>query len=141
MKRAHKRREYRNVHSFEAPEGVVTVEVDPTTGMLATANCREARSEVFIAGSQPIETCRLHGGGRTQVSGWEATPPVTPVAPAPAGDPGPQPRREVAASTPAPPPGERRSVTTIPITPQPVGSQKPPEPRKGFLGRLKDIFK
>ncbi len=32
MKRAHQFREYRNVHEFAAPDGIVTVEIDPASG-------------------------------------------------------------------------------------------------------------
>jgi penicillin-binding protein 1B len=71
MKRAHAHREYRNVHGFSAPEGIVTADVDSETGQLATANCPKTRSEVFIAGTQPVETCALHGGG-IQISDWNA---------------------------------------------------------------------
>ena len=72
MKRAHQHREYRNVHEFEAPEGVVTADIDADNGLLATPGCPKVRSEVFIAGTQPVEACRLHGGGRTP-GGWMGT--------------------------------------------------------------------
>jgi penicillin-binding protein 1B len=71
MNLAHKRREYHNVHGFSAPEGIVTADIDAETGQLATANCPKTRSEVFIAGTQPIETCALHGGG-IQISDWNS---------------------------------------------------------------------
>ncbi len=135
MKRAHKHREYRNVHPFAAPEGIVSVEVDPQSGQLATANCKDAKAEVFIAGSQPTQTCALHGGGRSQVMGWDANPP-----PAPVGETAPTERREVAAN-PAPAAGERRPVATIPIQPRQAPAQKPPGEKKGLFGRLKDVFK
>jgi penicillin-binding protein 1B len=97
MKRAHAHREYRNVHGFTAPDGVVTVDVDADTGMLATANCPKVHPEVFIAGTQPVETCSLHGGG-TQITDWNAD----------------------------------KNKTDDP---------KSPKKGKGFLGRLKGIFK
>ena len=71
MKRAHQHREYHNVHGFSAPDGIVTAEIDADTGQLATANCPKTRSEVFLAGTQPIETCSLHGGG-TQITDWNS---------------------------------------------------------------------
>src|SRR6185295_20016703 len=77
MKRAHQHRQYRNVHEFEAPEGVVTADIDAENGLLATPGCPKIRSEVFIAGTQPVEACKLHGGARTQVAGWD---PVAPAA-------------------------------------------------------------
>jgi penicillin-binding protein 1B len=62
MKRAHQHPEYRNVHEFAVPSGVVTVQIDAETGELATPNCPKVRSEVFIAGTQPVAVCHLHGG-------------------------------------------------------------------------------
>jgi penicillin-binding protein 1B len=65
MKRAHQHPEYRNVHSFAAPRGIVSVQIDADTGELATPNCSRVRNEVFIEGTQPVEACHLHGGART----------------------------------------------------------------------------
>ncbi len=62
MKRAHQHPEYRNVHAFAAPSGVVTSQIDADTGELATPNCPKVRSEVFVEGTQPVVACRLHGG-------------------------------------------------------------------------------
>jgi penicillin-binding protein 1B len=71
MKLAHNHREYAHVHGFSAPDGIVTADIDPESGQLATANCPKTHSEVFLAGTQPIETCALHGGG-TQISDWNS---------------------------------------------------------------------
>ncbi|HTB13900.1 MAG TPA: PBP1A family penicillin-binding protein [Bryobacteraceae bacterium] len=71
MNLAHKQREYQHVHAFSAPDGIVTADIDAETGLLATANCPKTRSEVFLAGTQPIEMCTLHGGG-TQITDWNA---------------------------------------------------------------------
>lgn len=82
MKRAHQYREYRGVTQFRAPDGITTVDVDPLTGELASAACPKVRPEVFIAGTQPMEICHLHGGGRTLIAGWEsddASPSPPPV--------------------------------------------------------------
>jgi penicillin-binding protein 1B len=68
MKRAHQHPEYRNVHEFTAPPGVVTVQIDAETGELATPNCPNVRSEVFIEGTEPVQVCHLHGGLRTPVA-------------------------------------------------------------------------
>ena len=40
--------------------------------------CPKVRSEVFIAGTQPVEACKLHGGraDHTTVSGWDAGQPT-----------------------------------------------------------------
>ncbi|MCX6610817.1 MAG: penicillin-binding transpeptidase domain-containing protein [Acidobacteria bacterium] len=64
MKRAHTHREYRNVHGFEPPQGVVSAEVDVATGKLGAG-----QSEVYVAGTQPVEGV----SGQTQVFAWDAT--------------------------------------------------------------------
>jgi penicillin-binding protein 1B len=129
MKRAHQHREYRAVHSFEPPDGIVTAEIDADTGELASPSCPRVRSEVFLAGTQPVDVCRLHGGGRTQVAGWEPSRPAI--------DTEVTPTRPVVAEAPV---ADRRLVRSIPVTPAP-----PPQPekkeRKGFFGRLRDVFK
>ncbi len=128
MKRAHQHRQYRNVHEFEAPEGVVTADIDADTGLLATPGCPKVRSEVFIAGTQPIEACKLHGGARTQVAGWD------PVAPATSEGSPMVAERGRPAATPAP-------VTSISITPATPPQTEPSKKSKSFFGRLRDIFK
>jgi penicillin-binding protein 1B len=129
MKRAHQHREYRAVHGFAAPDGVVTAEVDAETGELASPGCPKVRSEVFIAGTQPVEVCRLHGGGRTQIAGWEPSRPADETDDAST--------RAVAGG---PQLAEHRTVRSIPVTPAP-----PPQPekrdRRGIFGRLREIFK
>ena len=130
MKRAHQHREYRNVREFEAPDGVVTADIDADTGQLATPNCPRVRSEVFIAGTQPVEACKLHGGGRTQIAGWE--PSAQPAANS-------NDRTVVAADGAKPP--SLPAVRSIPITPATPPAPQPEKRSRGFFGRLKDIFK
>jgi 1A family penicillin-binding protein len=48
---------------FEIPEGLVERRIDPKTGQLATSQCPEKVSEVFIAGTEPTVYCEVHGGG------------------------------------------------------------------------------
>jgi penicillin-binding protein 1B len=132
MKRAHQHREYKNVHGFEAPDGIVAVEIDAETGQLATTNCPKIRTQMFIAGSQPVEVCRLHGGGRTQVAGWEPT-----AHPAENGEISD--RRTVAAAPRNSENSPSRAQRSIAVTP--AAPAKPAAPKKGFFGRLKDIFK
>jgi penicillin-binding protein 1B len=131
MKHAHQHREYRNVHPFDAPEGIITVDIDAETGLLATPNCPKVRSQAFISGTQPVDVCRLHGGGRnTQVAGWETTPQ-------PLADRGE--RVPIVAATPRS--SDRpATVRSIPITPAPADPQ-PEKQRKGFFGHIKDIFR
>lgn len=70
MKRAHLYREYRGVRSFEAPDGVVSVEVDSASGLLASGSCPGHLREVFIAGTQPSQPCG--SGSITHVASWDA---------------------------------------------------------------------
>ncbi len=71
MKRAHMHREYRNVHRFEPPQGVVSAEVDVATGKLGAG-----RTEVYVAGTQPVEGV----SGQTQVFGWDAADEPKPAS-------------------------------------------------------------
>ena len=125
MKRAHQHREYHDVHQFEAPGGIVSVDVDADTGELATPRCPRIRSEVFIAGTQPVQTCHVHGDGRTIIAGWEPVQPqpstsdVRPVADARVSDPG----------------------ATRVLHIQPVQPQEPQKEKKGLWGHIKDLFK
>ncbi len=52
-----------NVPAFVMPSGVVTRNIDPKTGQLATFQCPEQVSEVFIEGTEPSVYCEVHGGG------------------------------------------------------------------------------
>jgi len=52
---------------FVQPQGLVTVVIDPASGLLARSGCPQRRSEVFLAGTQPTTECPLHRGG---VWGW-----------------------------------------------------------------------
>ncbi len=84
---------------------------------------------MFIAGTQPVEACRLHGGGgRTQVAGWEPTAspvPITTLVPSPV----------VTAKAETP----KRAPRSILITPE--SSDKPAaEGRKGFWHRVGDFL-
>jgi penicillin-binding protein 1B len=133
MKRAHQHREYKNVHGFDPPDGIVTAEIDAETGQLATSACPKIRNQVFINGTQPVEICHLHGGGRTVVAGWESVPKAP--APVPVATPETGHPPQVASSTPPP-----RTPRSIPVAPPP-SPQPQPEKKKGFFGRLKDIFK
>jgi len=126
MRHAHQHRQYRDVHAFEPPDGIVTAEIDAETGELATPSCPKIRTEVFIAGTQPVQACHLHGrGGVTQVAGWE------PVQSQPAVSDS---RPVVAEARPA---ARSKTPQSIPVTPTPQEQPKP----KGIFGHLRDLFK
>ncbi|HVX67725.1 MAG TPA: PBP1A family penicillin-binding protein, partial [Bryobacteraceae bacterium] len=118
MKRAHQNREYRNVHEFAAPDGIVSVEVDPLTGQLATPACPSTQTEVFLSGTQPVESCQLHGGtAGTRVASWETEPAQAPAAGA-AGQAAGSAAAPPGRAAPAPPPRAAASDQTA--APQPT---------------------
>ena len=134
MKRAHQHREYRNVTGWDAPDGIVSVDIDPASGQLATPTCPSMRPEYFIAGTQPVQLCPLHSNGVTQVAGWDTS------APKPASDSETSAMRGGNAST------DYRRTETIQIRPQDSAQTQPapqdkPKDKKGFFGRIKEIFK
>jgi len=91
MKDALKFREYRDTRPFEAPDGIVTIDIDPLSEMPATPSCpKPIVSEVYIAGTQPVGFCPLHGGRTmtTTATGWDTLPQEEVPAPRPAGTPG-----------------------------------------------------
>ena len=135
MKRAITLRRYADAKPFEAPNGVVTVTIDPESGMPANAQCPMQAPEVFIAGTEPVGTCPLHGGkgDRTTVSGWDM--PST-------GEP--RIRHRPAATFSALPPRRDNGNRAIRRRPQATGQQPPrghSPKKKGFFGKLKDVFR
>jgi hypothetical protein len=70
----------------------------------------------------------LHGGGGTRVAGWETGQPARPSDPA------------ASANSFALPP-QQRAAQTAPPTPDSVEQPQPPKKHKGFLERLRGIFK
>jgi hypothetical protein len=82
---------------------------------------------VFIAGTQPVESCKLHGG-RTQIAGWEPSAPAAP-------------EKTTVASVESARAPARPQVRSIPITPAQAPEPEPRKKSKGFFGRLKDIFR
>ena len=141
MKRAHQHPAYKNVHSFQPPDGIVTVDIDEETGELAAPNCPKIRSEVFIAGSQPLQICHIHGSGRTLVSSWDPVQQTAPAAaPTLASEPASTEVAAVQNTQPAQAVRTPAAPRSIPVLPPPA-QQPEPEKKKGFFGRLKDIFK
>jgi penicillin-binding protein 1B len=48
---------------FAQPQGLVTVTIDPASGLRARAGCPQRQDEVFLAGTEPTAECPLHPGG------------------------------------------------------------------------------
>ena len=60
---------------FPKPDSVISVQIDPITGELATPDCPRKQEEFYIEGTEPPEYCRKHGG-------FDLTPaPQAPVLP------------------------------------------------------------
>lgn len=51
---------------FPIPDGVVSVYIDPETGLLATKDCPDKKLEVFMEGTEPTEYCTAHGEGEAE---------------------------------------------------------------------------
>lgn len=144
MKKALDYREYRDAKPFKAPDGIVTIDIDPLSGMPATPMCPSVRPEVYIAGTQPVGLCPLHGGrnGITNITGWSTEAPVLDPEPSSA-------RRAAQQSAPqiSNDAVQRRASRQIPPdSPQPAKPEadkqdKTQEPKKGLLRRIIGVFK
>ena len=150
MKRALQYREYRDTKPFEAPDGIVTIDIDPQSGMPATPACPVTRPEVYVAGTQPVGSCPLHGGRQvTNVSGWETPPPAKPASPLPAQPTDTAPRFSGTTGDGEQSPAAiarraaRQAAAEPPPDTQPPKSPQPPkkEQKKGILRRLLGVFK
>jgi penicillin-binding protein 1B len=127
MKLAHTHTAYKDATEFPVPPGVVSAQIDPLSGALASSACPDARTEYYLLGTQPTQFCPLHRGGATEVAGWAAAPapppgiPTTPTA--------------VAQVAPA--------AQALPQQPGMPESQPQPQQKKkhGFLDKLKSIFR
>ena len=138
MKRALEYRAYRGAKPFQAPDGIVSVEIDPQSGMPATPFCPLTKNEVFIAGTQPVGTCPLHGGsnpGATHVAGWDVPPPPTigPQNGAQIASNDPRLRHPAAAGAAAAPNSQADHSRDQ--------QDQKPEKKKGLFRRLMDVFK
>jgi penicillin-binding protein 1B len=141
MRRALSYREYRDAEEFQVPNGIVTLEIDPASGMPATPNCPKTQTEVYIAGTEPVGSCPLHGGrsGATNVAGWDSE------APARAGESGaPSVASQIGAGEVArraarqtPPDSATQTANSQAQSQDPAKAQK----KKGLLRRLLDVIK
>ena len=61
--------------ALEAPPGFVTVDVDPTTGLLATPFCPRRVRQELPAWRAPLRRCEVHEPLQGQLAYWESPPP------------------------------------------------------------------
>ncbi len=139
MKQALKFREYRDPQPFAAPGGIVSVSIDPQSGMPATAACPGVRTEVYIAGTEPVGLCPLHGGKAvTNIAGWDTAPRNE------GQEQSAVPESEAAGTSPsASPPGSaaRPSQKAPGKQAQPAAPAPQQAPKKSIWRRLFDVFK
>jgi penicillin-binding protein 1B len=134
MKRATALRRYRDTMPFKQPAGLVTVEIDPTTGMLASQYCPTHKTEIYIDGAQPTEICATHSpksAPRNVLSSvFGIRPPAPPPAPVAiqsgAAAPGP-----AAVPVAAAPPTATPAADATPAEPDPAAKKK-----RGFFSKL-----
>ncbi len=128
MKRAVHLPQYSNTAEFTPPAGVVTVPLDKTTNLLATASCPETYNSAFVEGSEPKETCDRADQRNIfqKILGGPAPVPPPVNQPARVFSPN-QPRQ----SSGSPPRGQQQPAS---------GKPAPAEKKKGFWGKMVGIF-
>lgn len=95
MKRAQKLPEYSDMEPLTPPPGVVQVQLDKATNLLADAACPDDYTGSFLDGTQPTDTCDHMGGNQRNLFqkifgiGEKPAAPTTPAATPPSTTPSP----------------------------------------------------
>lgn len=118
MKKAVALPQYSETRTFDQPSGVVDVQLDKVTNLLATASCPDNYSAAFISGTEPTQTC-----DQAKPNFLQRMMGLAPAATIPAAVNGPA---QVI------PPGHAQTSNAQAITQQ----QPEPEKKKGFWGKL-----
>jgi membrane carboxypeptidase/penicillin-binding protein len=62
---------------FRVPASIVSAEICPASGRLATTYCEQHRRQYFISGTQPVDYCDVHQPGLfKRILGLVAVKPV-----------------------------------------------------------------
>jgi penicillin-binding protein 1B len=126
MKRAIRFPEYRDVHEFVPPPGVVDVRIDKVTNRLSTPACPQAVTVAFIAGTEPRDTCEQQPGQNRnffqKILGIGTSPPALPP---------PAPPAVIKRTSPGAPPSQNVQVQA---PPQPPAQEE--KKKRGFFGRI-----
>jgi penicillin-binding protein 1B len=149
MKGALKYREYRDTKPFAAPDGIVSIEIDPETGYPATPLCPTRMTEVYIAGTQPVGACPKHGGRTiTTASGWDTAAPETPAPVPPPAPVSPSERLPHVTGSGSDGQESQAAITRRAANQQPpdIAAKQPDTPPKkstkpGILQRLLNVIK
>jgi penicillin-binding protein 1B len=117
MKKATALPQYSNVKAFTQPSGVVDVQLDKTTNLLATPACPQTYSAAFIAGTEPSTTCDQGGvhGFFSKIFG-------------------------LGNDKALPPPNSAGANDAAAADPNAAGAD-PSKKKKGLLGKITGIFK
>ena len=120
MKKAVALPQYSDAKPFQQPSGVVDVQLDKATNLLATAACPDTYTSAFVAGTEPIQTCDQGNG----IKGFFS-------------------RMLGIGGDKALPPGQAGTNAQQPNNPNAANPQAPGEEqkKKGFLGKIVGIFK
>ncbi|GAC1431714.1 MAG: penicillin-binding protein 1B [Thermoanaerobaculia bacterium] len=73
---------------WKRPDDVITRQVDPESGLLATPYCPHPRREIFVAGTEPTSVCPLHAGSGEPGTIWHDSPFPPAVSDSPLPDDG-----------------------------------------------------
>ena len=119
MKKAVTLPQYSDMKPFAQPAGVVDVQLDKTTNLLATPACPETYTAAFIAGTEPNQTCDQPTGVKGFFSRMFG----------------------LGGEKALPPPGSPSGPQTGGATPRPNAANQDGSKKKGFFGKITGIFK
>jgi penicillin-binding protein 1B len=119
MKKALTLPQYSDMKPFVQPAGVVDVQLDKTTNLLATPACPETYSAAFIAGTEPNQTCDQPTGVKGFFSRMFG----------------------LGGEKALPPPGSPNAIPAGGATPGPNAANQDGSKKKGFFGKIAGIFK
>lgn len=126
MKKAVALPQYSDTKPFAQPPGVVDVQLDKATNLLATPSCTDTYTAVFIAGTEPTQSCDQPTGVKgffSRILGLGGDKPLPPSgATAPSSQASGQPPAQAAAS------------------PSVNNTAEQPKKKKGFFGKVAGIF-
>jgi len=126
MKKAVTLPQYDDTKPFAQPPGVVEVQLDKATNLLATPSCPDTYTAVFIAGTEPTQSCDQPTGVKgffSRILGLGGDKPLPP--------PG---TSQQAPSSSSQPPGQAGASSS-------TGNGAAGQPKKkGFFGKVAGIF-
>lgn len=138
MKRAVALPAYSDLQSFTPPEGMVSVPLDPETLQIATPECPEVRTELFIVGTEPREFCPKHRPSVAQRVTRALSRAIGVFKPG--REEKEEPKTAPPGTAPAPPPQIPELREEPPAAPDPQVESPEKKPRS-FLGRVAGLFR